>query len=253
MTKCHETSSAERAVQHLLRTIGRDPCREGLKETPGTVAKALDFFNSGASQTPLDSLKRAVLPDPNQDLILVRNITFHSLCERHLLPFHGRAHIAYLPAGRVIDSSRLPRLLEVFARRLQMTHRLTHQVAQAVQDAIQPRGVAVRLEAAHFCNVMRGIEKHQSLTLTSTFLGAFDRDIPLRLQFFSALQTAPSLPPLGRPAPDPAVSSTSAAGESARYPETLSVRAESFASDAPPVPRSRYSRRLAPPPELRGR
>jgi GTP cyclohydrolase I len=171
----------------------------------------------------------------NNNLILAQGISFHSLCERHLLPFHGQAHIAYLPAGRVIDSSRLLRLLDVLARRLQMTQRLTDQVARAVQDAIQPRGVAVRLEAAHSCKMVRGIERRESLTLTSTFLGAFDRDMALRQQFFWALQTTQTPPRLGEgePVPVAALDSTSAAGEMTR--------------------RGRYFPHLAPPPELRGR
>jgi len=167
--------SAEKAIAQLLRSIGEDPDREGLQKTPARVARAMAFLNSGASQSPLDVLNGAIFTETYEGMVLVQDIEFYSLCEHHLLPFHGRAHVAYLPAGRVIGLSKLPRLLDVYARRLQVQERLTDQVARAVQQAIEPRGVAVRLEAAHFCMMMRGVEKQQSLTMTSSFLGAFDR------------------------------------------------------------------------------
>jgi GTP cyclohydrolase I len=183
-----ERPDAEAAVARLLRAIGEDPEREGLAKTPERVAKALAFLNSGASRSPLDVLNGAIFKESYQGLVLVRDIEFHSLCEHHLLPFFGRAHIAYLPAGRVIGLSKLPRLMDVYARRLQVQERLTEQVARAVQQSIQPRGVAVRVEAAHFCMMMRGVEKQESLTITSCFLGDFRRDVDLRQEFFAALQ-----------------------------------------------------------------
>jgi GTP cyclohydrolase I len=183
-----ERPDAEGAVARLLRAIGEDPEREGLLKTPERVAKALSFLTSGSSKSPLDVLNGAIFSESYQGLLLVRDIEFYSLCEHHLLPFFGKAHIAYRPAGRVIGLSKLPRLVDVYARRLQVQERLTEQVALAVQQAIQPHGVAVRLEAAHFCMMMRGVEKQESLTITSSFLGELDHDMELRQEFFAALR-----------------------------------------------------------------
>lgn len=178
----------ERAVTDLLQAIGEDPNREGLLKTPERVAKSLAFFTSGANTTLADVLNGAVFTEEYDQMVLVKDIEFYSLCEHHLLPFHGKAHIAYLPAGRVVGLSKLPRLLEVYARRLQVQERLTQQVAWAIQEALQPRGVAVMLEAAHFCMMMRGVEKQHSKTVTSALLGAF-RDSPaLRSEFLSAVR-----------------------------------------------------------------
>lgn len=178
----------ERAVIDLLQAIGEDPNREGLLKTPERVAKSLAFFTSGANTTLADVLNGAVFTEEYDQMVLVKDIEFYSLCEHHLLPFHGKAYIAYLPAGRVVGLSKLPRLLEVYARRLQVQERLTQQVAWAIQEALQPRGVAVMLEAAHFCMMMRGVEKQHSKTVTSALLGAF-RDSPaLRSEFLSAVR-----------------------------------------------------------------
>jgi GTP cyclohydrolase I len=182
-----ERPDAEAAVARLLRAIGEDPEREGLSRTPERVAKALAFLTSGASRSPMSVLNGAIFTESYRGLVLVRDIEFYSLCEHHLLPFYGRTH-AYFPAGRVIGLSKLPRLLDVYARRLQVQERLTEQVARAVQEAIQPRGVAVRVEAAHFCMMMRGVEKQESVTITSSFLGDFRRDMDLRQEFFAALR-----------------------------------------------------------------
>ncbi len=222
--------SAEAAVALLLRAIGEDPDREGLKKTPERVAKAMTFLNSGASKTPLEVLNGAVFAETCEGMVLVRDIAFYSLCEHHLLPFHGRAHIAYVPAGRVIGPSRLPRLLDVLARRLQAQERLTDQVARAVQSAIEPRGVAVRLEAAHLCTVMRGVAKRESITMTSSFLGAFQRDMALRQEFYSALGAAPTPAP---PVP----------------PTRIGV----FTSEPTSVPRGKYPQRVGPRPRPSGR
>jgi GTP cyclohydrolase I len=183
-----ERPDAEDVVAQLLRAIGEDPEREGLQKTPARVAKALSFLTSGASENPLDVLNGAIFTESYQGLVLVRDIEFYSLCEHHLLPFFGRAHIAYRPAGRMIDRSTLPRLIDVYARRLQVQERLTEQVARAVQQAIRPHGLAVRLEAAHFCMMMRGVEKQESLTITSSFLGDLERDMDLRQEFLAALR-----------------------------------------------------------------
>ena len=178
----------EGAVTTLLHAIGEDPDREGLQKTPERVAKALAFLTSGADRSMADVLNGAVFTEEYDQMVLVKDIEFYSLCEHHMLPFFGKAHIAYLPAGRVVGLSKLPRLLEVYARRLQVQERLTQQVAWAIQDALRPRGVAVMLEAAHFCMMMRGVEKQNSRTVTSALLGEF-RDSPaLRNEFLSAVR-----------------------------------------------------------------
>jgi GTP cyclohydrolase I len=152
------------------------------------VAKSLAFLTSGADKTVADVLNGAVFTEDYDQMVLVKDIEFYSLCEHHMLPFFGKAHIAYLPAGRVVGLSKLPRLLEVYARRLQVQERLTQQVAWALQEALRPRGVAVLLEASHFCMMMRGVEKQNSKTVTSALLGEF-RDSPaLRNEFMSAIR-----------------------------------------------------------------
>jgi len=177
---------AQHAVQQLLAALGEDPKREGLVRTPERVAKALGFLTSGARVKPGDVLNDAIFTEDYRGQVLVRDIEFYSLCEHHMLPFHGRAHIAYLPDGKVLGLSKLPRLLEVFARRLQVQERLTRQVAEALQDAIQPRGVAVMLDASHFCMMMRGVEKQGSRTTTAEYLGEYETSPTLRAEFLQA-------------------------------------------------------------------
>ena len=192
---------AEAAVDELLRAIGEDPSREGLHKTPERVAKALAFLTSGASQSGRDVLNGAIFHESYRGLVLVQDIEFYSLCEHHMLPFHGKAHIAYLPAGKVICLSKLPRLLDVYARRLQVQERLTEQVAVAVEEAIRPRGVAVMLEAAHFCMMMRGVGKQESRTITTAFLGAFEGDPSLRHEFLATVRGVSA--PASRRGPSP--------------------------------------------------
>ena len=187
-TETGESARAEQAVHQLLLAIGEDPAREGLVRTPERVAKAMAFLNSGATQTARDVLNGAVFSESYRGLVLVQDIEFYSLCEHHMLPFTGKAHIAYLPQGKVIGLSKLPRLLDVFARRLQVQERLTEQVAAAVQEAIRPRGVAVMLEAVHFCIMMRGVEKQTSKTTTTSWLGAFERELSLRQEFLASVR-----------------------------------------------------------------
>jgi GTP cyclohydrolase I len=177
---------AEEAVTSLLVSLGENPSREGLQRTPARVAKALAFLTSGSRKRPQDVLNGAVFREDCREMVLVRNIEFFSLCEHHMLPFHGRAHIAYLPQGRVLGLSKLPRLLEVYARRLQVQERLTRQVAEAVQDAVRPRGVAVMLDAVHFCMMMRGVEKQCSRTSTFSYLGEYETDLARRSEFLAA-------------------------------------------------------------------
>lgn len=176
------------AVRQLLHALGEEPRREGLLRTPERVAQALSFLTSGMDQEPEDVLNGAIFHEDYSGLVLVRDIEFYSLCEHHMLPFHGRAHIAYLPQGRVLGLSKLPRLLEVYARRLQVQERLTREVAAAIDRVVRPRGVAVTLEARHFCMMMRGVEKQGSTTTTSEFLGAHAESATLRQEFLAAIQ-----------------------------------------------------------------
>jgi GTP cyclohydrolase I len=248
--------SAERAVSELLRAIGEDPSRQGLERTPERVAKAMAFLNSGASKVPSDVLHGAIFTQAHEGMILMQDISFYSLCEHHLLPFYGRAHIAYLPAGRVIGFSKLPRLLDVFARRLQLQERLTDQVADAVQTAIEPRGVAVRLEAAHFCMMMRGVEKQEALTMTSSFLGAFRRDMARRQEFYSALGANPApMPPGPRESATGIAAPPSDNGGSEPHTEVPSspARIGVFTGAATRVPRGKYPQRVGPRPRREGR
>jgi GTP cyclohydrolase I len=183
-----ELERARAAVEQLLLAIGEDPSREGLLRTPERVAKSLAFLNSGATKGARDVLNGAIFSESYRGLVLVQDVEFYSLCEHHMLPFSGRAHIAYLPQGKVIGLSKLPRLLDVFARRLQVQERLNGQVAAAVHEAIRPRGVAVMLEAVHFCMMMRGVEKQDSKTITTAWLGAFERDASLRQEFLASVR-----------------------------------------------------------------
>ncbi|OGB90638.1 MAG: GTP cyclohydrolase I FolE [candidate division NC10 bacterium RIFCSPLOWO2_12_FULL_66_18] len=163
----------EQLVKDLLKELGEDPYREGLTKTPERVAKAFSYLTSGYGQTVADVLNGAVFTEPYDEMVVVKDIELYSLCEHHLLPFFGKAHIAYLPAGKIVGLSKLARLVDMFARRLQVQERLTTQIAEALQEALQPAGVAVVIEAYHFCMMMRGVEKQNSQAITSCMLGAF--------------------------------------------------------------------------------
>jgi GTP cyclohydrolase IA len=177
------------AVTTMLRALGEDTGREGLRRTPERVTKALAYLTSGNTLSAQDVLNGAIFTERYDQMVVVKDIEFYSLCEHHLLPFYGRAHLAYLPAGKVVGLSKLPRLLEVYARRLQVQERLTQQVAEAIEEALQPRGVAVMLEASHFCMMMRGIEKQNSKTVTSALLGDFRDNTALRNEFLAAVRS----------------------------------------------------------------
>jgi GTP cyclohydrolase I len=175
------------AVSDLLAALGEDPGRDGLRRTPARVARALAYLTSGRHREPREVLNDAVFEEEYDGVVLVRDVEFYSLCEHHLLPFHGVAHIGYQAAGRVVGLSKLPRLLEIYARRLQVQERLTRQVAEALDDLLRPRGVAVAVEASHLCMRMRGVEKERSLTMTTAFLGSFRDSAALRAEFLAAL------------------------------------------------------------------
>ena len=163
----------EQLVRDLLKELGEDPYREGLTKTPERVASALGYLTSGYGTTVSEVLNDAVFSEPYDEMVVVKDIELYSMCEHHLLPFFGKAHIAYLPAGKIVGLSKLARLVDMFARRLQIQERLTTQIAEALQAALQPAGVAVVIEAFHFCMMMRGVEKQNSQAITSCMLGAF--------------------------------------------------------------------------------
>lgn len=175
------------AVKELLRGIGEDQDREGLIDTPRRYAKALEFLTAGYGRDLNEVVGRGVFYHETSDMVLVRDVEFYSLCEHHMLPFFGRAHVAYIPNGKIIGLSKIPRLVDLFARRLQVQERLTHQVADAIQNLLNPHGVAVVMEASHLCMMMRGVEKQGSRTITSTVLGAFREDQRTRKEFFALL------------------------------------------------------------------
>jgi GTP cyclohydrolase I len=175
-------------VRRQLELLGEDSDRPGLVRTPSRVADSLSWLTRGYQQDVHEVIGDAVFEESHESMVMVRDIELYSMCEHHMLPFFGRAHIAYLPAGRIVGLSKLPRIVEVFARRLQVQERLTEQVAQAIEDAIKPRGVGVVIEATHLCMMMRGVEKQNSRTITSALRGEFrtcpmTRDEFLRLAY----------------------------------------------------------------------
>jgi GTP cyclohydrolase I len=183
----------EKLIAELLKELGEDARREGLERTPERVAKALRFLTSGYQRDLGDVLNNALFVEEYDEMVLVKDIDFFSLCEHHLLPFFGKCHIAYLPGKKIVGLSKLPRLVEMFSRRLQVQERLTTQIAQTLQEALQPRGVAVVIEAVHLCMVMRGVEKQNSKAVTSAMLGAF-RDRPeTRAEFMELIKASGSV------------------------------------------------------------
>jgi len=175
-------------TRDLLRALGEDPTREGLVDTPHRVARSLTDLTAGYRQTLAGVVGDALYAEDYDELVLVRDIPFYSLCEHHLLPFFGTAHVAYLPDGCVIGLSKLPRIVDMYARRLQVQERLTREVAAAVETALRPRGVGVVIEAEHLCMSMRGVQKPGSRTVTSTLLGEMGRDPARRAEFLSLVR-----------------------------------------------------------------
>jgi GTP cyclohydrolase I len=186
-----ERSLAEFSTQELYRELlGRfheDPNRDGLLATPGRVEKAMNFLTEGYTMNPTQILRGALFDVDYDEMVIVKDVEMYSLCEHHMLPFFGRVHVAYIPNGKVIGLSKIPRLIEVFARRLQVQERVTRQIADAIQEAIEPRGVGVVIEARHMCMMMRGVEKQQSTTVTSAMVGCF-REQPTRSEFLSLVR-----------------------------------------------------------------
>lgn len=173
------------STRHILSALGEDPDREGLADTPRRVAESLAYLTDGYGVDPRAVVRNALYDHEGEDLVAVRAIPFYSLCEHHLLPFFGRCHIGYVPAGRVIGLSKLPRLVDVHAHRLQIQERLTRDIAKDVQRILRARGVAVVMEARHMCVEMRGVEKRDSETVTSCLLGSFRDDAQLRAEFMA--------------------------------------------------------------------
>ena len=171
----------------ILGEIGEDVNREGLIKTPERVAKALAFMTSGMDSVPSDILKSAIFTEDNDEMVLVRNIEIFSLCEHHMLPFFGKAHVAYIPNGKIVGLSKIPRIVDAFARRLQVQERLTEQIRDCINQTLAPRGVAVVIEAQHLCMQMRGVEKQGCVTTTSAFTGAFLDDPKTRKEFISLI------------------------------------------------------------------
>lgn len=176
---------ATAAIEELLKAVGEDPTREGLQKTPARVAKAYKELLAGYRTDPDKLINGALFPANHSDLVVVRKIEYHSLCEHHLLPFYGYATVAYLPAEKIIGLSKIPRVVDLFARRLQIQERLTRQIAEFLDDVLAPSGIAVALDGVHMCANMRGVRKHEARMTTTCVLGAFETDRALRSEFLT--------------------------------------------------------------------
>ncbi len=179
--------NVENIITGLLNEIGEDPEREGLIKTPERVAKTYEFLTSGYNKNIDEVMNDAVFSEKYDEMVLVRNIDFYSLCEHHMLPFYGKVHVAYIPNGKIIGLSKIPRIVEVFSRRLQVQERMTRQIADTLADYLQPRGVAVVSEAFHMCMMMRGVEKQNSSATTSAVHGDFKEDARTRAEFLNLI------------------------------------------------------------------
>ena len=186
------SASFEELVREMLVRFGEDPQREGLLRTPERVQKAMEFLTRGYSEDPETLLKKALFTVNYDEMVIVKDVEMFSLCEHHMLPFFGKVHVAYIPNGKVIGLSKIPRLIEMFSRRLQIQERLTTQIAEIIQKVIQPQGVGVVIEARHLCMMMRGVEKQHSAAVTSSMLGCFREEQETRTEFLSLIRQRPN-------------------------------------------------------------
>jgi len=177
----------ENAVKIMMESVGEDPTREGLLKTPSRVRKAYEFMYGGYQEDPNEILKSALFTSSNDEMVLIKDIELYSTCEHHLLPIIGRAHVAYIPDGKVVGLSKIPRVVDVFSRRMQIQEQLTEQIAAAIMETINPKGVAVVIQARHMCMEMRGVEKINSTTTSSALRGLFKSDEKTRAEFFSLI------------------------------------------------------------------
>ncbi len=182
------SASFEDLVREMLIRLGEDPAREGLVRTPNRVHRAFEFLTKGYQEDPEALLKKALFTVTYDEMVIVKDVEMFSLCEHHLLPFFGKVHVAYIPNGKVIGLSKIPRLIEIFSRRLQIQERLTTQIAETIQKAIEPQGVGVVIEARHLCMMMRGVEKQHSAAVTSSMLGCFRDEQETRTEFLSLIR-----------------------------------------------------------------
>ena len=182
-------SALEAVITQLLATLGEDASREGLQRTPHRVAKAFEFLTEGYRQDVAQVLNGAIFNERYSEMVIVKDIDFYSMCEHHLLPFFGRAHVAYIPNGKIVGLSKIPRIVEVFSRRLQVQERLTQQIAETLFQALTPDGVGVVVEARHMCMMMRGVEKQNSVATTSAMLGTFRDDVKTRQEFLNLISS----------------------------------------------------------------
>jgi GTP cyclohydrolase I len=183
-----EPDSLEKYVRGILLELGEDPDRDGLDRTPHRVARSLRFLTKGYGEDPVTILNNALFDVTYDEMVLVKDIDFFSLCEHHMLPFFGRAHVAYIPNGKVVGLSKIPRLVEMFARRLQVQERLTMQVAETIEKVLAPKGVAVVVEAVHLCMMMRGVEQQNAFAITSSLKGSFQSDPKTRSEFMELIR-----------------------------------------------------------------
>ena len=188
--KVEDEQKYEEAIKFVLDYVGEDTTREGLEKTPARVRKAYEFMCQGYKQDPIKILNSALFSTTNDEMVVVKDIEFYSMCEHHMLPNIGKAHVAYIPDGKVVGLSKIPRIVNVFARRLQIQEQMTEQIADAISEAINPKGVAVVLDARHMCMEMRGVEKINSTTVTSALRGAFKENKKTKDEFMSIISSS---------------------------------------------------------------